>query len=641
MKGKKIAYKRIISMSVAMMFFLSLLINMPQSVSAKNKDTGSSDLKVDYHTKVEIANYINMHPCDDAYSVLYDAVPQMYAPYSLGKLTDKTLNGTLELLNTYRFIAGLPANVTLDAGYTEKAQAATVVNAANNKMNHYPTPPAGMSDEMYQLGYQGASSSNLGQGYGSLGAALAKGWMSDGNSGNRDRCGHRRWVLNPDMGKVGFGMADYHSAMYAFDKSKSSENASYCNVAWPAQNTPIGYFNANDPWTISLGRVVNNATVKVTCENDQRTWSFSGNSDCKTTNDSGYFNINNDGYGQRGCIIFTPKNITLSPEYSYKVEITGNTGECYDYNTWKLLPAEAFKITYTVDFFDIKAYSTSIEEPSDEQIEKVNNFVKRFYLTIMEREADEDGLNYWTDLLVSKKMKASDVAIHFVMGDEFKGYGVSNQEYIKRMYSAFFDRTADKSESDYWMERIVANNGREIVLAGFVNSPEFKSLCADYGIDPGEMTVETQNQGNNQENPQGSEEIIKLNLDLTNVNPEKLDEYVKNLYIQILGRDYDDGGLQYWKDQIMAGTTYDAATAARVGFFESEEYKNKNKTSEQFVTDCYHAFLGREPEPDGLSYWMNKLDSGEYSKQKVIDLGFGHSEEFKNILRGCGIKIIE
>ena len=91
----------------------------------------------------------------------------------------------------------------------------------------------------------------------------------------------------------------------------------------------------------------------------------------------------------------------------------------------------------------------------------------------------------------------------------------------------------------------------------------------------------------------------------------------------------------------MAGTTYDAATAARVGFFESPEYQGKNKNSEQFVTDCYHAFLGREPEPDGLSYWMGKLDTGEYSKQKVIDLGFGHSNEFKGILTDCGFRIIE
>ena len=75
--------------------------------------------------------------------------------------------------------------------------------------------------------------------------------------------------------------------------------------------------------------------------------------------------------------------------------------------------------------------------------------------------------------------------------------------------------------------------------------------------------------------------------------------------------------------------------------FFSYEYQGMNKTSEQFVTDCYHAFLDREPEPDGLSYWMNKLDSGEYSKQKVIDLGFGHSEEFKGILRDCGFEIIE
>ena len=278
----------------------------------------------------------------------------------------------------------------------------------------------------------------------------------------------------------------------------------------------------------------------------------------------------------------------------------------------------------------------------------VKAFVTRFYTIILQRDTiNDEEIEYYTSRLKSKELDGCSVAKGFVLSPEYTGKGESNLDFVNKMYAAFFNREAD--DAAFYVNLLEAGHSREVVLAGFVNSPEFKNLCAEYGINPGELVVEPEN--NNPENNQGngennqgnnpSDDVTKLNLDTTNVDPEKLDEYVKNLYLKILGRGYDEGGLQYWKEQIMAGTTYDAATAARVGFFESEEYKNKNKTSEEFVTDCYHAFLNREPEPDGLSYWMNKIDSGEYSKQKVIDLGFGHSNEFKGILTDCGFVILE
>ena len=278
---------------------------------------------------------------------------------------------------------------------------------------------------------------------------------------------------------------------------------------------------------------------------------------------------------------------------------------------------------------------------NNESNDGLKNFVKRFYTIILEREEVKDEeIEYYTSRLLSKELDGAYVARGFVMSPEYTGKGEDNLMFVNKMYAAFFNREAD--DAPFYINLLESGQSREVVLAGFINSPEFKALCADYGINPGELIVNTEN--NNQENNQSnnpSDDVTKLNLDTSNVNPEKLDEYVRNLYLKILGREYDEEGLAYWKEQIMAGTTYDAATAARVGFFESEEYKNKNKTSEQFVTDCYHAFLGREPELDGLSYWMDKIDSGEYSKQKVIDLGFGHSDEFQNILRGCGFRILE
>ncbi|MBR6004159.1 MAG: HK97 gp10 family phage protein, partial [Lachnospiraceae bacterium] len=49
-------------------------------VEAKNTNTGSSDLNVDYHTKAEIAQYLNSCSFDYAYKNNYDSVPSTSAP---------------------------------------------------------------------------------------------------------------------------------------------------------------------------------------------------------------------------------------------------------------------------------------------------------------------------------------------------------------------------------------------------------------------------------------------------------------------------------------------------------------------------------------------------------------------------------
>ena len=87
------------------------------------------------------------------------------------------------------------------------------------------------------------------------------------------------------------------------------------------------------------------------------------------------------------------------------------------------------------------------------------------------------------------------------------------------------------------------------------------------------------------------------------------------------------------------GIEYDAASAASIGFFESVEYQNKNKTDEEFLTDLYHAFFNREPDAGGYSYWLDMMANKGYSRRRVIIEGFGTSLEFRNVLQNYGFEI--
>ncbi len=667
MKVKKNLKFKVLSSLLAFFTTATMVLSFPLPVSASNGDTGSADLQVDYHTKAEIANYIKNHPDSDAYQVNYDANPVITPPYALGKISDSSLNGTITLFNTFRYIAGIPANVTLNDEYNELAQSAALVNAANNQMSHYPAQPSGMSDEMYQKGKKGAGSSNIGWGYRSLGSALKTGWMSDADSKNIDRIGHRRWVLNPSMDQTGFGYAGSHSAMYAFDSS-NSEGKNYKGVAWPAQNTPIGYFPSNDPWSISLGEEVISATVTLTCVNTCQQWVFGGEPNCKINNDTGYFNINNDGYGQKGCIVFRPNGGTsVQKDYSYNVSVSARIAEYgeiitkngnWTYYTTGKVGEKDINLNYTVDFFDIEDYAgqstnnnnENPDNPSNNNQnnsaneEQVKEFVKRFYVTILERPYDEDGLNNWAAVLLNKQRTATDVAHGFVFSDEFMDKGYSNEEFVKRLYSAFFNRESanDPDGASLWVNALKDGKSREYVFAGFVNSDEFRNLCASYGIDAGGEYVPNDNnsgkQPTQQQNPQPSKTQSGITIDASGVDPAKLDEFMERLYNEALGRPSDPQGKQDWANAILSGQ-YDAGTVARYGFFASDEYLNKNKTPEEFVHDAYRAFFGRDEDAAGYDMWVKAIKDGTYTRDQVIEAGFGYSDEFIGLLESYGFKV--
>ncbi|WP_066831546.1 MBG domain-containing protein [Collinsella ihumii] len=258
-------------------------------------------------------------------SVSYSAQPNVKTPpYAAGSLSNETLNDALKVLNFVRYIAGVPSNVTLNSDYNEWAQAASLVSRLNNKLSHDPSQPAGLPNDLYDLGHTGASSSNLGSGYANPASSIVNGYLRDEDASNIDRVGHRRWVLNPPMGQVGFGYVGSYTAMYAFDRTGSS---SCTNVAWPAQNMPVELFQSDDPWSLNVGSEVSESstTVTLTRQRDGKVWNFS------STSKDGYFHVDNGWYGMVGAIIFRPNGISYNSGDSFTVRITGATSSPIEY----------------------------------------------------------------------------------------------------------------------------------------------------------------------------------------------------------------------------------------------------------------------------------------------------------------------
>jgi len=240
---------------------------------------------------------------------------------------------------------------------------------------------------------------------------------------------------------------------------------------------------------------------------------------------------------------------------------------------------------------------------------QVRSFVSRMYTVALGRDAEPQGLNDWTNRLLSYEVDGSGIANGFIMSDEFKNKNVSDEIYVDTLYRTFFDREADAGGRATWLEALANGNSRGHVLAGFVNSVEFDNLCGRFGIIRGTM--------------ESNEKAIGPGVR----------QFVNRCYIKVLGREGEPAGVSDWTGRIARGEETPESTAKL--FFFSEEYANKNTSNEDFVETLYQTFMDRASDPAGKSDWLGRLAAGT-SREEVLE-GFSRSEEFANILKSFGL----
>ena len=65
---------------------------------------------------------------------------------------------------------------------------------------------------------------------------------------------------------------------------------------------------------------------------------------------------------------------------------------------------------------------------------------------------------------------------------EIQNMGLTNQEYVRRIYKTMLDRDPDSGGLSYWTGRLDSGASPTAVINGFIDSKEFTKICDDYGI---------------------------------------------------------------------------------------------------------------------------------------------------------------
>lgn len=111
---------------------------------------------------------------------------------------------------------------------------------------------------------------------------------------------------------------------------------------------------------------------------------------------------------------------------------------------------------------------------------------------------------------------------------------------------------------------------------------------------------------------------------------------VIRLYLAYFDRAPEPAGLAYWQQRLDSGTS--TINTASAFFSKSTEFKTiyGNATNQQFVTLVYQNVLFRTPEPSGYAYWTQQLDQGKTTRGKMMTL-FSESAEGKTIRHGDAV----
>ncbi|OOM16035.1 CAP domain-containing protein [Clostridium saccharobutylicum] len=279
---------------------------------------------------------------------IFDESPSVKVPYKAGKVKRGYLNDTLNYVNFARYLANVEP-ISLDSELTDQAQHGAVLTAANDVLEHTnPKHPSGMSNDFYELGKASTSSSNLSGGnlLGSVQLCL----NDDANLMGYENIGHREWLLDPKVGKMGFGTTSDYSVQNLpfYDFEKNADEPDY--ISWPSQGAfPNKLISRQAVWSIDLNKDVydinDDVKVRVTRLSDNKKWNLKNVGEDGLSRESTGFEVlsyNPYGYGSKSnTILFHISNDDLAVQQylgKYKVEVLGLNED----------------IEYTINFFTLE-----------------------------------------------------------------------------------------------------------------------------------------------------------------------------------------------------------------------------------------------------------------------------------------------
>jgi exo-beta-1,3-glucanase (GH17 family) len=214
---------------------------------------------------------------------------------------------------------------------------------------------------------------------------------------------------------------------------------------------------------------------------------------------------------------------------------------------------------------------------------RLESFVTGLYEQVLGRQAGPDEVAAWVAfLLANPGASGASVSVQaFFNSTESLQRPVTQNQYVQRLYRGILGREPNGNEIASWRQNAIAPIFDKLI-PGFVASAEFQQLLR---TTPATVTI-------------------------------------TRFYRFALGREPDAPGLAFWLDYVQRTGDW---VGLGQGFLNSPEYLNGLRSFSEHVAILYRAFLGRDPDPAGLSGWLGYLTNALAG----VQAGFTGSPEFQ------------
>lgn len=220
-------------------------------------------------------------------------------------------------------------------------------------------------------------------------------------------------------------------------------------------------------------------------------------------------------------------------------------------------------IWVTVVFIQGPAIAASVPTSNFAPFPNASAFVQQQYVDILGRNADAGGLEFWRARLESGSLGTGDLGANLLLSAEFGGVVAP----ITRLYFAALHRVPDDSGLRHWLTQVRSGMSIVDVARTFAASAEF--TAANGSLD------------NRQ--------------------------FVSTLYLNVLGRAADAGGLDYWSGLLNTGRLDRGQVLYQ--FAESGEFVYNTRFGVT-VANTYVALLRRSADAGGYNYWVDQFWRG-------------------------------
>ncbi|WP_413683326.1 DUF4214 domain-containing protein [Prochlorococcus sp. MIT 1011] len=247
---------------------------------------------------------------------------------------------------------------------------------------------------------------------------------------------------------------------------------------------------------------------------------------------------------------------------------------------------------------------------------------------------DDDKNDTHTFHFIKDNNQYPDANYFMIEGNKLKINSSPDYE-IKNSYSLLVyakDSAGNKTDSDFLFNIEVDNLIEKTYNKKFNSYKFYKQVNSQYQIKDdsisdtitGQTVLNFQDQAINVD-----QDIIGTFDQVTGLNTDSGEMF--RLYNAAFARFPDADGLKYWIDEFSSGrNTRRVVAQSFLGSAEFAERYGTDVTNEKYVETLYTNVLGRNSDTEGYNYWVGNLNSGLETRYELL-LGFAEAVENKTL----------